>query len=442
MSIVHDLCDLDGSLSLTDGGRSATSSGTGNTSPDAQRIGRFRCAPGLEQHMTEEGRNTQHQRLQKVSREQWGDVFSMKDRVSQSMREIGPLLQGNGNMRQLLRKAETGKRFLPSSANLGHSSHYNDVKTSTPRDGLARSLHRPVTPKPTPKESLGQSLHRLSMARSVSLTGSPKKSHSMKINRSKSLTKDDSSQTSFEASVHTLAKHGVAPYFEKLCWVCEQIQYPYEYADIVGSQFLGLDGANPVTHIEGHVPTMAELSEFLCLVLICIADYADLIVVVLDDFQWVDAFSWKIFQLLSKKWDKLLLLCATRSHDKQALRRLSTAANVQKQRMVEISLGPLDFAEIRQLIARVLDQNESAVTDSFCSDIFQRTGGLPVYVVQVLENVKRKRTVEMDANGHLQWNAEGLKEKVSAQISESSQPCQAMLSYPPSSAHSLRAKPE
>ena len=110
-------------------------------------------------------------------------------------------------------------------------------------------------------------------------------------------------------------------------------------------------------------------------------------------------------------------MCATRSHDKQALRRLSAAANGQDQmvsQMIEISLGPLDFNEIRELIARVLGHDEWAVGDTVCSDIFQRTGGLPVYVVQVLENIKRKKTLEIDDNGMIQWTAEGLEEQVCA----------------------------
>jgi len=242
-----------------------------------------------------------------------------------------------------------------------------------------------------------------------------KKSPSLHTRRRGGGFRDDSSYTSYDTeTVQTKTNMAHVPYFEKLCWVCEQLDYPYEYADIVGSQFLGLEGASPVTHVEGHIPTMDELSEFLALAFIFIADYADLTVVVLDDFQWVDAFSWKIFQVLCKRGDRILLICATRSHDKQALRRLSMAAgqNDLHNHMVEISLGPLDFNEIRDLIAKVLRQKEDAVSDALCTDIFQRTGGLPVYVVQVLENIRKKKSLELDANGILQWTEEGLKEKV------------------------------
>jgi len=211
-------------------------------------------------------------------------------------------------------------------------------------------------------------------------------------------------------SVMSLTNNGKSevPYFEKLCQICEEIEYPYEYADIVGSQFLGLDGASPVTHVEGHVPTINELVEFLSQAFICITNYSDLSLIFVDDFQWVDSFTWKIFRELCERGKKMLLICAMRSHDKQALRRLSAAitqSHMQSQ-MIEISLGPLDLLEIREMIAKVLGYGEDAVDESLCSDIYQKTGGLPVYVAELLENIKRNKTVAIDDTGILRWTAQ------------------------------------
>jgi hypothetical protein len=274
-------------------------------------------------------------------------------------------------------------------------------------DSLNQSSHRERS------SGLGHSLHRIA---GVKLASSVCRAESFRRLRAPSarFNRDDMSTAETEASVHR--NESSVPYFEKICWICEQLNYPFEYADIVGSQFLGLESADPVTHVDGHVPTMDELVEFLALAFICISEFADLNVVVLDDFQWVDAFSWKIFKALCNRSTKMLLVCATRSHDKQALRRLSTAFVTPESRLqsqtIEISLGPLDFTDIRALIVSVLEVNKSSVTDELCSDIFQRTGGLPVFVVQVLENIKRKKTLEV-VGGILKWNAEGLRDKVS-----------------------------
>jgi hypothetical protein len=298
-----------------------------------------------------------------------------------------------------------------------------DPCQSPGRRNLTRSMHSGAASNRRLGDSLQQSLHRLQSAKGYSSNNrsrSPARSQAVRSAKAKSLRKignwnrDDMSTTSFDTSMQRSG--AVVPYFEKLCWVCEQIDYPFEYADIVGSQFLSLDGASPVTHVDGHVPTMDELVEFLSTAFLCLVEYADLSVIFIDDFQWVDSFSWKIFRELCKRGDRILMMCAMRSHDKQALRRLSTAATRQNQlqsHMTEITLGHLDLHEIRDLMATVLGYDGASIPDALCTDIFQRTGGLPVYVVQVLENVKRKNTLENGDDGIVKWNAEGLKEKVS-----------------------------
>jgi hypothetical protein len=333
--------------------------------------------------------------------------------LSQSMREISADLMSSPTVgpRGRVGRSESTKKFIPNS--------------------LSRSMHGDITGPAVRRmsDALGKSLHNF--PRSMSMSRSPgattpipqahsttpiPQAHSKRMSRSRSALKgvtgfgDDSSVASGEDYGGDAG--GCVPYFEKLCLVCEELDYPYEYADIVGSQFLGLDGASPVTHVDGHIPTMDELIEFLAVALICIADYADISVILIDDFQWVDSYSWKIFRALCKRGKKLLIMCAMRSHDKQALRRLSTAVTQQSElQSIEVSLGPLDISEIRSLMANMLAYSEKAIPDALCTDIFQRTGGLPVYVIQLLENIKRNKTVVLE-DDILKWNAEGLKEKV------------------------------
>jgi hypothetical protein len=119
----------------------------------------------------------------------------------------------------------------------------------------------------------------------------------------------------------------IIPYLDKLRWACEEVDYPREYAELVGSQFLGLDAANPVTHVNGRVPLVAELVEFVAQAYMHITNFADLILVFIDDFQWVDSFTWKVVRALGQSGRKMLLICAMRSHDKQAMRRMSNGVN-------------------------------------------------------------------------------------------------------------------
>jgi hypothetical protein len=316
-------------------------------------------------------------------------------------------------------------QHTPSSRGAGGESLSHSLHRLKPADLRSTFQHTPSAKKDlrlllqhTPT-SRGAGDLRFSLETPNSRSSFPTKAQSMPHFRLKTPSfrstyerPDDSSVASFDASTHR--QMASVPFFEKLCWICEQLDYPFEYANIVGSQFLGLESASPVTNVDGHVPTMDELVEFLARAFICVSDFAHLSIVILDDFQWVDAFSWKIFRVLYKRGNNMLLISATRSHDKQARRRLSTALTSENQlqnQKTEISLGPLDFAEIRELIALVLKVERSSITESICTDIFQRTGGLPVFVVQVLENIRRKKTLTLH-NGVLKWTAEGLKENV------------------------------
>ena len=450
MQVIHDICELDGSLrestlhsedesksilSASSKGESLTSAPQAPVSPAHRRSRRSLLRSSFKtNHIAASPKPTERSSIIRPA-----SKGGNNDPLSQALKDVAAEFQSPVTAKQrlaaqssVLNKTEHSAKQSRGSSIIGlnrsiHgvSNHERETNRSSTKSALSSSVHQPVTTRPTEKEGnvpLGASLHRLK-SRSTSVKGKSRQP-SIVSRRSKvgASIRDDASLVSMDTSVATgtlKAGGDDAPYFEKLCWVCEQLNYPFEYADIVGSQFLGLESASPgVTHVDGHVPTMAELVEFLALAFICIVENSDLTVILLDDFQWVDSFSWKIFRTLCNKGKKLLVMCATRSHDKQALRRLSAAANGQDQmvsQMIEISLGPLDFNEIRELIARVLGHDEWAVGDTVCSDIFQRTGGLPVYVVQVLENIKRKKTLEIDDNGMIQWTAEGLKEQVRTQ---------------------------
>jgi AAA ATPase domain/Adenylate and Guanylate cyclase catalytic domain len=284
-----------------------------------------------------------------------------------------------------------------SASNLAQSVH-----GVLARSNLSESKHGRKSKRTD--SNISQSLHRTLHTHD---SGRVSNVHSSHTARGDDSDNDSVNSTSLQRQSSTV------PYFEKLCVACDELEYPYEYADIVGSQFLGFDCASPITHVDGHVPTMDELVDFLAMVFINIIDFAQFATVVLDDFQWVDGFSWRVFRQICSRSGNILLLCATRSHDKQALRRITSAVSPeagQQSQMIEISLGPFDFTDIRDITSNVLVHKKSAISDSLCSDIFQRTGGLPVFVIQLLENIKRSRTLEL-IDGSLQWTSEGLKQK-------------------------------
>jgi hypothetical protein len=60
----------------------------------------------------------------------------------------------------------------------------------------------------------------------------------------------------------------------------------------------------------------------------------------------------------------------------------------------------------------VLEYSKSTIDDFLCTEIYQKTGGLPVYVTELLEDLKRNKAVALNEDGILRLTAEGQIQKV------------------------------
>jgi hypothetical protein len=193
-------------------------------------------------------------------------------------------------------------------------------------------------------------------------------------------------------------RHGQDPYLAKLRLACVESGFHEQYADYIGSQFLSLRNARPITHVNGRVPDLNDLVECVAQAFIRIVDFADIIGIFIDDFQWADSVTLKVIRALGQSGKKMLLICASRSHDKQAMRRIATELPFR----LEITLGPLELPDIRTLISSILDiPNDDSIDEETCTEIYQKTGGLPVYIIELLESVKRKRAYSVENDGKL-----------------------------------------
>ncbi|KAI2495775.1 hypothetical protein MHU86_18750 [Fragilaria crotonensis] len=222
----------------------------------------------------------------------------------------------------------------------------------------------------------------------------------------KKLQRTDSSHS---LSSMRSTRSGNIPYLKKLCDVCEEVKYPHEFADVVGSQWLGLEGATPTTHVDGRVPSIEEVVGFLASAYMRLTEFADLTIIFLDDFQWIDSLTWKVIRVLCEEGKNILIMGAMRSQETQALRRMSSVApwhnHMQARKgIIEVNIGPLELDEVRSLIARVLDCDVDIIDEQLSNDIYQKTGGIAIYVIELLESIKRNQTVEVDdVSGTLKW---------------------------------------
>lgn len=197
------------------------------------------------------------------------------------------------------------------------------------------------------------------------------------------------------------------PYLEKLRWACREAGYDGQYADLIACQFLGIEESSPITLVNGVVPQINDLVECIAQCFIRIVDFADITVIFIDDFQWVDTFTWRVVRALSQSGKRMLIIRASKSHDKRALRRLSNGMSKGVNSSMEITLGPLELDNIRELISQILvvPNDEGSIDEEICTYIYKKTGGLPVYVIELLETMKRTQTFLVDDAGKLQLAA-------------------------------------
>ena len=114
--------------------------------------------------------------------------------------------------------------------------------------------------------------------------------------------------------------------------------------------------------------------------------------------------SWNVLEALFEQGEDLLLLCSARDNELSTNLRISEArswcGDEGKQRFRHIPVGPLEEKDMKNLIARVLRQEETAIDDQFCKELHERSGGgVPVFCIELLDHIRRNMLYEISVKG-------------------------------------------
>ena len=207
-----------------------------------------------------------------------------------------------------------------------------------------------------------------------------------------------------------------ASYAFELRWICQELGFDTEYANTIGTRLLGLkDADRGVPYLSRKPLTHEEISDFLVRAFIKFTDHADLILILLDNVQWIDSISRTVICRLASMKKNLLMICSLLSD--KAMRQTRWIYNTwymaDSPRYREISLGPFSLPEARQLMSKSFGHNIESFKDSFVNDIYEKTGGLPVFLVEFLENIKRNNKVEI-REGKVCWQSSNEVSQVSS----------------------------
>lgn len=133
-----------------------------------------------------------------------------------------------------------------------------------------------------------------------------------------------------------------------------------------------------------------------------------------DDMQWADIPSLKLLELLmaDKETAHLLFICAYRDNEVNAAHPLIKTFESLKAQFVpikEITLAPLQFAHISQIIADTL-HCPPGETAELSKLILEKTGGNPFFVNEFLKSLHQEKLFVFDHAEHRwYWDLEKIK---------------------------------
>ena len=116
------------------------------------------------------------------------------------------------------------------------------------------------------------------------------------------------------------------------------------------------------------------------------------LVVVLDDLQWADPSSLLLLQYLTRGIyrENLLLLGSYRDSEVEENNPLSPVlAELNRARLLQsVQLKRLSNDDVAQLIRQIFSQSE--VPKDFCDRVYEKTGGNPFFVEEVIAALKEE----------------------------------------------------
>jgi hypothetical protein len=133
---------------------------------------------------------------------------------------------------------------------------------------------------------------------------------------------------------------------------------------------------------------------------ICVQE-AKLVVVALDDLQYADDLSWKVIREIFDSAPNVLIIGTSYPTDTCKLQVEPKFWNALQQkhkeyRYIKRELGCLDKEEITSMIMKTLGLQRKEVKAELLEGVTIQSGGMPHFVNEILEHMKRQMTLDPD----------------------------------------------
>ena len=223
-------------------------------------------------------------------------------------------------------------------------------------------------------------------------------------------------------STHSTKSSTMSTDATRFRYICQELNAPPEFMEVVGKRLLGLREKNTNTAASNaKPPDMKKIVDFMADAFIRCTRHAHLVLMALDDVQWMDEMSWKVVEAIFERGKNVLSLCGSHPLSSYQLaadpKFWSDLHNKHKQagRYSEVILAPFTEPEVHDMIATTLNFEPNEVDSGFSRNIFHTTGGMPHFLSYALDTIGRNQLTVRLENGlvGMKTSAENADDKVS-----------------------------
>lgn len=186
--------------------------------------------------------------------------------------------------------------------------------------------------------------------------------------------------------------------------VCKELDMSTSFIEHALQSILGVDGSG---HSEKELakvkpPPAKTMVSFMARAFRRCTQDTKLVVVALDDLHHADDLSWKVIREIFETAHNVLFIGTSYPTDTCKLKIdqdfWDALNNVHKKenRFVSMTLGSLNKEEVASMIMKMLGFQRKEVKADLLEGVTIQSGGMPHFVNEILEHIKRQMAVDID----------------------------------------------
>ena len=186
--------------------------------------------------------------------------------------------------------------------------------------------------------------------------------------------------------------------------VCRELDMSPSFIEHALQSLLGVDGSgqsgNEVAKVKP--PTAKMMVSFMARAFRRCTQDTKLVVVALDDLHHADDLSWKVIREIYETAKNVLFIGTSYPTDTCKLKveqDFWDAMNhiyCEDNRFVSMTLGSLGKEEVASMIMKMLGLQRKEVKADLLEGVTIQSGGMPHFVNEILEHIKRQMAVDID----------------------------------------------